>query len=423
MNKAPKEILNFVEENDVKFIRLTFTDIYGNLKNIAIMPGELPRAFEKGIPFEAETFSGGSSDLLLFPDISTLSVLPWRPRSGRVIRFFCNIKCADGSDFYGDLRRELDSFIEKKHQDGYSCLISTRCEFYLFNTGDSGEPTKIPHDNAGYLDIAPLDKCENARREICLSLEEMGFAPQSSRHTYGPGQNEIDFRISHALKAADNMIYYKTVVKNVAAQSGLFASFMPKPLENQTGSGLHIGISIKKDGEHIFSSDPETLTEEGKQFIAGILSRIKELTCFLDPTTNSYRRLQGKTSPTLIDWSFENRSQLIRIPSTMDSDPQIIIRSSDAACNPYIAFKLLLAAGFEGIEKKLDLDSLDLKSEKLPETLEQALSLAKNSELVKSVLSEKIRAKIFGHVEDTLTRYGLANSKSNFENDYYFASL
>ena len=251
----------------------------------------------------------------------------------------------------------------------------------------------------------------------------MGFAPQSSRHTYGPGQNEIDFRISHALKAADNMIYYKTVVKNVAAQSGLFASFMPKPLENQTGSGLHIGISIKKDGEHIFSSDPETLTEEGKQFIAGILSRIKELTCFLDPTTNSYRRLQGKTSPTLIDWSFENRSQLIRIPSTMDSDPQIIIRSSDAACNPYIAFKLLLAAGFEGIEKKLDLDSLDLKSEKLPETLEQALSLAKNSELVKSVLSEKIRAKIFGHVEDTLTRYGLANSKSNFENDYYFASL
>ncbi len=423
MNRTPKEIMNFVEENDVKFIRLTFTDIYGNLKNIAIMPGELPRAFEKGIPFEAETFSGDYSDLLLFPDISTLSVLPWRPRSGRVIRFFCNIKCADGRDFYGDLRHDLDSFLEKKQHEGYSCLISTRCEFYLFNMGDNGEPTKTPHDNAGYLDIAPLDKCENARREICLSLEEMGFAPQSSRHTYGPGQNEIDFRISNALKAADNMIYYKTVVKNIAAQSGLFASFMPKPLENQTGSGLHIGISVKKDGKHIFSSRPETLSEEGKHFIAGILSRIKEITCFLDPTTNSYKRLQGKTAPTRIDWSYENRSQLIRIPNTTDSDPLIVIRSSDAACNPYIAFKLLLAAGFEGIDKKIPLDSSRLINEKLPTSLEQALETAKNSELVNSALSESIRSKIFGHIEDTLTRYDLANNKSNFENDYYFGSL
>lgn len=426
MNYIPKEILNFVEENDVKFIRLTFVDIYGNLKNIAIMPGELPRAFEYGIPFDSNFFSEEYSELLLFPDISTLSVLPWRPKSGRVIRFFCNIKCPDGADFRGDLRNELDSYIKQIKKKKYSCEISTKCEFYLFNTDEEGNPTKIPHDNASYLDIAPLDKCENARREICLSLEEMGFNPQSSRHTYGPGQNEIDFKRSDPLNSADNMVYYKTVVKNVAAQNGLFASFMPKPIENQFGSGLHIGISIKKDDCQIFSSEPEALTEMGKMFIAGILNRIKEISSFLNPTTNSYKRLGKNFAPKHINWTFNNCSSLIKIPYTADNYQKIVICSADAACNPYIAFKLLLAAGFEGIEKNILLNEISMPNnnceeyDKLPDSLEQAVSISKNSEFIKKNLSEEIYKSAFNHFDNTLTRYNLFDNKSNFEDEFYF---
>ena len=426
MNFTPKEILSFVEENDVKFIRLTFADIHGNLKNIAIMPDELPYAFEHGIPFDATTLAGCHSDLLLFPDISTLSVLPWRPKTGRVIRFFCNIKCTDGSDYKGDLRNELSSYIDNLKRKNYSCEIDTKCEFYLFNTDENGEPTKIPHDNAGYLDIAPLDKCENVRREICLSLEEMGFNPQSSRHTYGAGQNEIDFKRSDALTSADNMVYYKTVVKNVAAQNGLFATFMPKPLENQFGSGLHIGIAIKKNGKHIFSPTPETQTELGSQFVAGILNRIREITCFLNPITNSYKRLGEHFAPKYVNWSFENRSQLIRIPYTAGKHPRIEVRSADASCNPYIVFKLLLAAGFEGIENKMPLSEKTFTCgstsnfDELPGTLGEAVAIAEKSDFVKNNLSEEIYETMFSHLSYTLTKYNLADDKSKFEDEFYF---
>ncbi|MGN1480697.1 glutamine synthetase family protein [Porcipelethomonas sp.] len=429
MNYTPKEILSFVEENDVKFIRLTFTDIYGNLKNIAIMPDELPYAFEHGIPFDATALAGCHSDLLLFPDISTLSVLPWRPKSGRVIRFFCNIKCTDGTEYKGDLRNELTEYINTLKGQGYSCEIGTKCEFYLFNTDDNGDPTKIPHDNASYLDIAPLDKCENVRREICLSLEEMGFNPQSSRHTYGPGQNEIDFKRSDVLSAADNMVYYKTVVKNIAAQNGLFATFMPKPIENQPGSGLHISIAIKKDNEHIFSPTPENQTEIGSHFVAGILNRIREITCFLNPITNSYKRFGENFAPKYVNWSFENRSQLIRIPYTAGKHPRIEIRSADAACNPYIVFKLLLAAGFEGIDNKTVLSQKTFtgdtpaKFDELPESLREAVELAKASDFVKMNLSPEIYDAVFSNLDYTLTKYNMADDKIKFEDEFYFNSI
>ncbi len=423
MNYTPKEIINFVEENDVKFIRLSFADIYGNLKNIAIMPSELVRAFEYGIPFEAGFFSKKSSDLLLFPDISTLSVLPWRPKTGRVIRFFCNIKHTDGSNYNGDLRNELILFMNNMNKKGYTVKISTRCEFYLFNTDENGNPTKIPHDNASYLDIAPLDKCENTRREICLSLEEMGFNPQTSRHSYGPAQNEIDFKRSNPITAADNMVYYKTVVKNVAAQNGLFASFMPKPLKDKQGSGLHIGISIKKDGEHIFSPQSDTLTENGKNFIAGILNRLSEITCFLNPTTNSYERICEKSS------FIDNCSQLIRIPYTYEKHPCIEIRSADATCNPYMAFKLILSAGMKGIENKeifdknIFIQNIISKNDRLPICLENAVVSAKNSNFIKEILSDEIYNMVFNHFDDVLKRYNSSDNKEKFENDYYFNTI
>lgn len=427
MSFSPKEILNFIEENDVKFIRLTFCDMFGNLKNIAIMPDELPRAFEYGIPFDSSTIASGTSDLLLVPDISTLSVLPWRPKSGRVVRFFCSLKNMDGSDYVGDTRTDLTNYINQLRLDGYSCEMGTKCEFYLFELDEKGAPTRIPHDNGGYLDVAPLDRCENARREICLSLEEMGMKPKGSCHKHGPAQNEIEFKENEPVTAADNMVHYKTVVKSIAAQSGLFASFMPKPLPNEHGSALCISLSIKKRGENIFGSDLSEMSHEGKCFISGVLSRIREMTAFINCTTNSYKRFGMGYAPKYVDWSFENCSQLIRIPKAVGITPRIEIRSADACCNPYAAFKLILAAGIEGI-KHDDCSLLDRTMKDgsgndlqlLPETLEEAVKIAKQSDFVREHLSEEICADIFEQIDRQVSRYNAADDKDEFEYRTYF---
>ncbi len=414
MSFSPIEVLNFVEENDVKFIRLTFCDIFGNLKNIAIMPKELPRAFKHGISFDATGITGECSDLLLIPDISTLSVLPWRPKSGRVVRFFCNIQNSDGSDYSGDLRKQLHDKILSLNSEGYSCEFATKCEFYLFNLDDSGEPTKIPHDHGGYLDVAPLDKCENTRREICLSLEEMGLNPKSSCHKHGWGQNEIDFKKSEPVTAADNMVHYKTVVKSIASQNGLYASFMPRPLENQPGSILNICLGIRKNGMDIFGTD------EGKSFIAGILNRIPEMTAFLNPSTNSYERFGVGYAPQFINWSYKNTSPLIRISNAVGESPSIEVRSADATCNPYIAFNLILSAGFEGIKNREELAPESETSKKLPSSLEEAYNLAEKSDFIKSVLSEKTRNGLLGNISGICSEYDKASDKKAFDESRYF---
>lgn len=414
MSFSPIEVLNFVEENDVKFIRLTFCDIFGNLKNIAIMPKELPRAFKHGISFDATGITGECSDLLLIPDISTLSVLPWRPKSGRVVRFFCNIQNSDGSDYSGDLRKQLHDKILSLNSEGYSCEFATKCEFYLFNLDDSGEPTKIPHDHGGYLDVAPLDKCENTRREICLSLEEMGLNPKSSCHKHGWGQNEIDFKKSEPVTAADNMVHYKTVVKSIASQNGLYASFMPRPLENQPGSILNICLGIRKNGMDIFGTD------EGKSFIAGILNRIPEMTAFLNPSTNSYERFGVGYAPQFINWSYKNTSPLIRISNAVGESPSIEVRSADATCNPYIVFKLILSAGFEGIKNREELAPESETSKKLPSSLEEAYNLAEKSNFIKSVLSEKTRNGLLGNISGICSEYDKASDKKAFDESRYF---
>ena len=401
MSFSPKEILKFVEENDVKFIRLTFCDMFGNLKNVAIMPNELPRAFEYGIPFDASCIAEGCSDLLLVPDISTLSVLPWRPKSGRVVRFFCSLKNTDGSDYVGDMRTELTNYINQLRLDGYSCEMGTKCEFYLFELDERGEPTKIPHDKGGYLDVAPLDKCENARREICLSLEEMGMSPKSSCHKHGPAQNEIEFRESEPITAADNMVHYKTVVKSIAAQNGLFASFMPKPLPDEHGSAISISISIKKGGENIIGNDIDAMPFEGRCFISGILGRMREITAFLNSTTNSYKRFGIGFAPKYINWSSENCAQLIRVP---------------------------LAAGIEGIQSKdCSLFESAMHSgeesdlfQKLPSSLEEAADIAKESDFVKRTLSPEIRSSIFAQLDRQIRDYAAAPDKDKFEEESYF---
>jgi len=429
MNYTQSEVLQFVQENDVKFVRLAFCDIFGKQKNISIMADELPRAFESGISFDASAVQGfmniSKSDLLLFPDAKTLAVLPWRPTGGRVIRLFCSIKHPDGATFEGDIRNLLVKATKKASEMGYVCKIGAESEFYLFNMDENGEATKIPFDNAGYLDIAPLDKGENVRREICLSLEEMGIIPISSQHQEGPGQNEIDFKYSDALSTADNFITFKAAVKTIATKNGLYASFLPKPLYGKSGSGLHINISLFKNNDNIFKSD-SVYAKDAESFIAGIINHIAEITAFLNPTVNSYERFGEFEAPKYITWSHQNHSQLIRIPTSTGKYARMELRSADSTCNPYMAFALLLYAGLNGIEKSIplckpideNLYEADLQITQqiptLPMNLSSALKLARESDFVKTILPKATLDKFI--IAKTSE---IAAEKEKIENEYF----
>ena len=335
MDTTMSEVVQFIQENDVKFIRLAFCDIFGNQKNIAIMPTELERAFEQGIHFNAAALRGflnvDASDLLLFPDPATLSVLPWRPAQGRVVRFYCDIRYPDGTPFEGDGRHLLREANRRARRAGYSLTIGTASEFYLFELDENGHPTTIPHDHGEYFDVAPLDKAENVRRQICLTLEEMNIQPESSHHEQGPGQNEVDFRYAEALEAADNFVTFKWVVKSMASSSGLFASFLPKPLPHAPGSGLHLSISINKNGKNLFQPSFEE-SAEGQSFVAGILQRAAEMTIFCNPLTNSFQRLGEFEAPKYITWSHQNRCPLISLPCS--STPVLTVSSRDCPYRP-----------------------------------------------------------------------------------------
>lgn len=396
MKYSREEVLQYVAEEDVKFIRLAFCDVFGRQKNISIMPQELPRAFEYGIAFDASSIAGFGdethSDLLLHPEAETLMVLPWRPEHGRVVRMFCNITYPDGRPFECDTRGLLKKAVEDAKKSGFRFSFGAEQEFYLFCLDESGKPTKKPYDEAGYMDIAPDDKGENIRREICLTLEQMGIRPESSHHEEGPGQNEIDFRYSDALTAADNAVTFQTVVKTVAHRNGLFADFSAKPLEEQPGNGFHINMSVKADDN----------SENLCHMIAGILEKAGEITAFLNPTENSYRRLGRNKAPLFVTWSSENRSQLVRIPAAVGEYRRAELRSPDPTANPYLAFTLMIYAGLYGIENKLDLpvvtdinlyrtDAKTLnKFKKLPESLDVARKAAAQSKLVKANVPARI---------------------------------
>lgn len=439
MNYTMTEVLEFIKENDVKFIRLAFCDIFGIQKNISIMPDELPRAFEQGISFDASAISGfmnvEESDLFLVPDPVTLSVLPWRPSHGRVVRFFCDIKHPDGTPFEGDGRNILRKAIREAEDSGYNCKIGPECEFYLFQMDEKGLPTAIPHDLATYCDIAPLDRAENVRREICLTLEEMGIRPESSHHEQGPGQNEVDFKYSDALTAADNLVTFKSVVKTVAARNGLHASFMPKPLAEKSGSGLHINISLFKNGLNVFNNRSKQHGEIPDEFIAGIMDKIPEMTAFLNPLTNSYARFGRFEAPKYITWSHQNRSQLIRIPAAEDEYCRMELRSADPSCNPYLAFALVIQAGLEGINKQMqlppafDANIYEAGTDKtntlarIPENLAEAIELASKSTFVQSVLPSKTIDKFLSSKQVDWNRFVQAENKEQFEKERYFLNV
>lgn len=436
MNTTAYEVLQFVKENDVKFIRLGFCDLFGIQKNISIMPDELPRAFKHGISFDASAIKGfqnvAKSDLLLFPDPSTLTVLPWRPGPGRVARFYCDIKNPDGSAFAHDSRSLLKRVVERCESLGYVCKIGAECEFYLFKTDENGEPTDTTLDKGGYFDISPLDRGENIRREICLCLEEMGIRPETSHHEQGPGQNEIDFKYSDALISADNMLTFKSVVKAIAARNGLFASFMPKPLPDKAGSGLHVNISLSQNGLNIFKDVSHGHSDIAESFIAGILAKTPEITLFLNPLCNSYERFGSYEAPKYISWSHQNRSQLVRIPAAIGERVRMELRSPDPSANPYLAFALIIAAGLEGIESNLtvpqavdaDLYTADeaVKSSltMLPYSLEQAILLAENSPFVSNILGRELLSRYIALKKEESSVFVKAHDKAAFYRDRYF---
>lgn len=441
MDQTIAEILEFVEENDIKFIKLQFCDIFGELKNISIMSRQLKKAFLHGISFDASSVKGflniEESDLFLFPDPSTLTILPWRPQEGRVARFFCYIKTPDGKIFNGDSRHVLANAVEELWNLGYTAKVGPECEFYLFKTDDEGEPILIPHDTAGYFEVAPFDKGENIRREICLTLEEMGLKPETSHHESGPGQNEIDFKYDDPLISADNSITFKNVIKTIASLNGLHASFMPKPIINKSGSGLHINISIEKENKNLFHNGNDGIhSAEAESFIAGIMDRIREITAILNPTINSYKRFGAYEAPKYVTWSHKNRSQLIRIPASTGIYSRMELRSPDSTCNPYLAFAVLLYAGMEGIkEKKVlpkavegNLYNIQIdKQEKLPSNLKEALDEMAGSQFVKAVLGDFIYNKFlrnkYNEWKDYESKVATHSEISEWEMNSYFYKL
>lgn len=395
MKYTPQEIMQYIQEEDVKFIRLAFCDVWGHPKNISIMPHEVERAFEYGIAIDASAIAGFGdevhSDLFLHPDPATLAVLPWRPESGRVVRMYCTITDQDGKVFAHDTRSILRQAVSDAAKAGYSFAIGSELEFYLFRLDDSGEPVKIPYDYATYMDVAPEDKGEDIRREISLSLERMGIFPESSHHEEGPGQNEIDFRYSDALSAADNAVTFCTVVKAIAARNGLHADFSPKPIADKPGNGFHINLSVKGPGENLM-----------QYMMGGILKHVSDMTLFLNPSEQSYSRLGAFKAPKYISWSNNNRSMLIRIPAASGEYRRVEMRSPDCTANPYLAFALLIWAGLDGIRNRIvppenaNVNLFTAGSEELsglktlPLTLGAAVRQASGSEFIRSHLPESL---------------------------------
>lgn len=423
---SKNDVLKFIDQNDVKFIRLQFTDLFGKMKNIAITEQQLEKALEEGVIFDASSIAGFSevelSDMLLLPDIDTFSIIPWRPQHGKVARFICDIKNYDGSQFLGDPRYILKRSEAKAKQLGYTFNVGPECEFFLFHTDSEGRPTTKTHDAAGYCDLAPMDLGENCRREICMVLEDMGFEIEASHHENAAGQHEIDFRYSDAMTAADRIMTFRMVVKIVAQRNGLHATFMPKPIFDTYGSGMHINMSLSQNGKNLFNVGENSMdiSDTAKMFGAGILKHAKGITAVSNPLVNSYKRfVPGFEAPVHIAWSHMNRSPLLRIPAPKGEATRIELRSPDPSCNPYLTLALILEAGLEGIQKQLaipspvDINTYNLTSDqekelgiqRLPSNLSLALEEMKKDSYIKDVLGEHIFKKYISAKEAEWATY------------------
>ncbi len=409
-----QDIMRRIEEEDIEFIRLQFTDMFGALKNVAITSSQLGKALDNKCMFDGSSIEGfvriEESDMYLYPDLDTFETFPWRPQQGKVARLICDVYKADGTPFEGDPRYVLRRVLKEAEDMGYSFDVGPECEFFLFHTDDNGMPTTISHEKASYFDISPLDLGENARRDMVLTLEDMGFEIEASHHEVAPAQHEIDFKYGPALATADNIMTFKLVVKSMAKRHGLFASFMPKPLYGVAGSGMHTNMSLTKKGKNIFN-DPKGengLSKEAYYFIAGIMKHVKGITAIANPLVNSYKRLvPGHEAPVYIAWSATNRSPLIRIPASRGAGARVELRSPDPAANPYLLLALCLAAGLDGIKNKIEppkavnsnifeLSEKEMKKakiESLPSSLHQAIKEMEADPFIREVLGDHVFSK------------------------------
>ncbi|MBS5282934.1 MAG: type I glutamate--ammonia ligase [Clostridiales bacterium] len=410
------DIIRMAEEEDVEFIRLQFTDIFGMLKNVAITSSQLKKALDNRCMFDGSAIEGfvriDEPDMYLHPDLDTFEIFPWRPQQGKVARLICDVYNPDGTEFEGSPRSVLKRAVKKAESMGYVFHVGPECEFFLFHTDEEGRPTTNTHERAGYFDVSPIDLAENVRRDIVLNLEDMGFEIEASHHELAPGQHEIDLQYTEALQAADNIMTFKMAAKTIAKRHGLHATFMPKPKEGVNGSGMHINMSLSdREGRNLFAGEKggTDLSPLAYSFMAGILRHMKAMTILTNPLVNSYKRLvPGYDAPTYIAWSpTSNRSSLLRIPSPRGENTRIELRCPDPAMNPYLALAACLHAGLDGIEQKMELPagiegnlfSMDEKERKalglqqIPRTLGEAIDAASECSFMKEVLGSHIYTK------------------------------
>lgn len=409
------DIFRMVEEEDVEFIRLQFTDIFGTLKNIAITSSQLEKALDNKCMFDGSSVEGfvriEESDMYLYPDYDTFEIFPWRPQQGKVARFICDVYTPDGKPFEGDPRWILKKTIKEANEMGYRFDVGPECEFFLFHTDDNGLPTTLSHEKAGYFDLGPNDLGENIRRDMVLTLEEMGFEIEASHHEVAPAQHEIDFKYDEVLKTADNIQTFKMTVKTIAKRHGLYATFMPKPKFGISGSGMHINMSLAtEEGKNIFADENGKigLSDDAYHFIAGIMKHARGMSAITNPLVNSYKRLvPGYEAPVYIAWSAKNRSPLIRIPASRGNGTRVELRNPDPTANPYLVLALCLAAGLDGIKNKVEVpESVDCNIyemtpgerraagiENMPADLKEAVDCLVADEFLCSVLGEHITTK------------------------------
>ncbi|AEF93410.1 glutamine synthetase, type I [Desulfotomaculum nigrificans CO-1-SRB] len=407
-----KEVLDKARELGVKFVRLQFTDIFGTLKNVAITVEQLEKALDGELMFDGSSIHGFTrieeSDMYLRPDPNTFTVFPWRPREGAVARLICDVYNPDGTPFEGCPRYALKRVLAEAKEMGYTMNVGPECEFFLFNVDKDGKPTTETHDQAGYFDMTPVDLGENARRDMVLTLEDMGFEIEASHHEVAPGQHEIDFKYSDALDVADKIMTFKFVVRTIAQRHGLHATFMPKPIFGINGSGMHMNQSLfTLDGKNAFydPSTPDQLSETAKYYIGGLIKHARSFAALTNSSVNSYKRLvPGYEAPCYVAWSGRNRSPLIRIPAKRGMSTRIELRNPDPACNPYLAIAAALKAGLDGIKNKItpppptdrniytmtaaEREELGIAS--LPASLREALMELKSNPVICSVLGEHI---------------------------------
>ena len=412
MSYTKEDIIRMVKEEDIAFIRLQFTDIFGQLKNVAITTSQIEKAVNNQIMFDGSSIEGfvriDESDQYLYPDLDSFAIFPWRPNQGKVARLICDVHNPDGAPFAGDPRGVLKRVLKKAKDMGYDAFnVGPEAEFFLFQTDDEGKPTTKTNDEAGYFDLGPLDHGESTRREICMALEQMGFEIEASHHEVAQGQHEIDFKYADALRTADNIMTFKLAVKTLAQKNGLHATFMPKPIFGINGSGMHTNMSLFRDGKNVFydPDGPKGLSKEAYSFIAGILSHVKGFAAVTNPLVNSYKRLvPGYEAPCYLAWSASNRSALIRIPAARGQSTRVELRSPDPSCNPYLAFAACLAAGLDGIEKGMtapaevteNIFAMDQATraahgiDSLPGSLEEAVKALEADPLILDTLGEHV---------------------------------